>query len=416
MYTREPRNHDPSTFLRLCIALLTLALGGKAWAGSKPPIAILGLEVFDSGTGIDPDTTKAAKELTSALRERAKAGTGPYVPVPGGDKELIDEKLLANCDSEAASCMAAIGSELGADVLMYGKIEKAPPQAGQAFYKVSIKLLNVSRKQLAELDGRDPAGRGLDGVKASTYAKAWYAKLAGITSGGTVVVRANIDRGTVLIDDDAKGSLASGAVTLSGISEGRHTLAIEAKDFQRYEASITVRNGETLSHTATLVEMTKLNPSPTPSKEPISVEGTVATKSERSNVWKPIFIRRDGARGRRGRLHDLRVAQGHHRGPQGLGDVQSGQLPQRRAKMGPDATQHFKSACDAVKLQKIGWAATSVVGVAVIGSFIMAFIRDSGGSSSETNTASRGHHKRRELAITPVVSPDGGGATLRFDW
>jgi hypothetical protein len=48
--------------------LLSLVLGGRAWAGAKPPIAILGLEVLDNGSGIDPDTTKAAKELTVALR------------------------------------------------------------------------------------------------------------------------------------------------------------------------------------------------------------------------------------------------------------------------------------------------------------------------------------------------------------
>jgi hypothetical protein len=34
----------------------------------------------------------------------------------------------------------------------------------------------------------------------------------------------------------------------------------------------------------------------------------------------------------------------------------------------------------------------------------------------EAATASAGHKKRRELAITPIVTPDGGGATLRIDW
>ena len=98
------------------------------------------------GGGIDPETTKAAKELTAALRDRAKAGTGPFTPVQG-EKELIDEKLLNNCDSEAPTCMATIGSGLGAEVLMYGKIEKAT-QGGQGVYKVSINLLSVPRKQL----------------------------------------------------------------------------------------------------------------------------------------------------------------------------------------------------------------------------------------------------------------------------
>jgi len=395
-----------------CIVLLSLVLGRTAWAGGKPPIAILGLEVYDNGSGIDPDTTKAAKELTAALRDRAKAGTGPYVPVPGGEKELIDEKLLNNCDSEAAVCMAAIGTELGADVLMYGKIEKSA-QNGQTIYKVSIKLLNVNRKQLANSTVETLPLADSTGVKASTHAKAWYAKLAGISTGGTVVVRANIDRGTVLIDDDAKGSLASGAVTLSGVTEGRHTLAIEAKDYQRYETSITVRTGETVSHSATLVELSK---GPPPAKDPISVEGTVTT-GPRSNVWKPIFygasVLEAGAIG----FAIYEWQKGNSEGRKILspisynGDSCSGAPP-----AGADNQKHFKAACDAFKLQKVGWWVTGGVGVAVVGSFIMAFVLDSGSSATETKSASVGHRKRRELAITPIVSPNGGGATLRLDW
>src|SRR5580765_6112736 len=152
-----------------CVLLLLLVLGGTAWA--KPTIAILGLEVYDNGSGIDPETTRAAKELTAALRDRAKAGTGPYTPV-GGEKELIDEKLLNNCDSEAPSCMAAIGNELGAEVLMYGKIEKATDK-GQGIYKVSIKLLNVGRKQLTSSTVETLPVAESTGIRATTHAKAW---------------------------------------------------------------------------------------------------------------------------------------------------------------------------------------------------------------------------------------------------
>jgi hypothetical protein len=238
-----------------CVALAVLALvsgSGKAWAAPKPSIAILGLEVYDNGSGIDPETTKAAKELTAALRDRAKTGTGPYAPAQGGDKELIDEKLLNNCDTEAPVCMAAIGTELAADLLMYGKIEKSSQNA-QPTYKVSIKLLYVSRKQLASSTVETLPLVETTGVRAQTHAKNWYSKLVGVTTGGTVVVKANIDRGTVLIDDEAKGNLASGTLTLSGVPEGRHTLAIEAKDYQRYESQITVRNGETTTQMITML-------------------------------------------------------------------------------------------------------------------------------------------------------------------
>src|SRR5262249_47061506 len=202
-----------------CVVLLLVAWGGRAGAGGKPPIAILGLEVYDNGTGIDPETTKAAKDVTAALRERARVPSGPYALVLGGDKELIDEKLLNNCDSEAPSCMAAIGSELGAELLMYGKIEKAA-QNGQTIYKVSIKLLNVPRKQLASSTVETIPTMDASGVKVWTHAKSWYTKLATVSiGGGAVLVRANIDRGTGLLDDDLKGNLASGMFTYTGLSE-----------------------------------------------------------------------------------------------------------------------------------------------------------------------------------------------------
>jgi len=396
------------------MVVLLLVMGGKAWAGGKPPIAILGLEVYDNGGGIDPETTKAAKDLTAALRDRAKAGTGMYAPV-AAEKELIDEKLLNNCDTEAPQCMAAIGTGLSAEALMYGKIERST-QGNTQIYKVSIKLLNVNRKQLVSSIVETLPLSESTGVRASTHAKAWYAKLAGGSSGGTVVVKANIDRGTVMVDDDAKGNLASGALTLNGVSEGRHTLAIEAKDYQRYETSITVRNGETLPHTATLVEMPRKSTGTTkPTGEPLSVEGTVTTKSG-SGIWKPVFYGTAAVEaGAIGYTIYEYVQSGSKADHILAGEIPAGKM---RATQDDCATAvkggRLNSVCGYYDRYTIGWVVSSVVGVAVVGSFYMAFIRDR--DHTEPRTANGGHRKRRELAITPVVTPDGGGATLRFDW
>jgi hypothetical protein len=395
--------------------LLLLAMGGRAWAGGKPPIAILGLEVYDSGSGIDPETTGAAKELTAALRDRARAGTGPFVLGPG-ERELIDEKLLNNCDSEAAPCMAAIGNQLGAEALMYGKIEK-PTQAKPPVYRVSIKLLNVSRKQLVSSIVETIPLSEATGVRASAHAKAWYAKLAGGSTGGTVVVKANIDRGTVLLDDDVKGNLASGTVTLSGVAEGRHTLAIEAKDHQRYATSITVHNGETLPHSATLVEMSKKPGSPTtPTGEPISRAGTVAAKPG-SDIWKPVFYGTAAATVGAAGFSVFAITRSKDEAGQIMESSMT--VTQKDCSGSVDGLSigeqtHLTNACDWHRNQIIGWVVTGVVGAAVVGSFYMAFIRDR--DHAETRTVGGGHRKRRELAITPVVTPDGGGATVRFDW
>lgn len=382
-----------------CVLILLLGFG-RAWAGGKPPIAILGLEVYDNGSGIDPETTRAAKELTAALRDRAKAGTGPFTPVPGGDKELIDEKLLANCDSEAPTCMAAIGTELGAEMLMYGKIEKA----GQT-YKVSIKLLNVNRKQLTSSTVESLPLAESTGVRASTHAKAWYAKLAGSTAGGSVILKANIDRGTVMLDDDLKGNLTSGTLTIPGVPEGRHTLAIEAGGYQRYETSITVRNGEATPMTATMVEMSKRAPAPT--GDPLSVEGTVTTKS-RTNIWKPVFytsvVLGAGAGGYA--IYEWSQAKDAAKGADGDNGDCGGAKDVSGSKL--------HEACGHYKREIVGAVVSGVLGAVAIGSFVMAYVRHSD-ERSDGKTA-LGHRKRRQLAVTPVVTPDGGGATLRFDW
>jgi len=396
-----------------CAVLLLLALSGQATAGGKPPIAILGLEVHDSGSGIDPGTTKAAKDLTAALRDRAKAGTGPFVAVQDGEKELIDEKLLNNCDSEAPSCMAAIGSGLGAEALIYGKIEKSS-LGNRPVYKVSLKLLNVNRKQLisstvetlplaADLRGPDPS------ALAST-AKAWYAKLVGITVGGTVVVRANIDSGTVLVDDEAKGNLASGTLSLSGVAEGRHTLAIEAKDYQRYETSITVRNGETLAHGATLVEMSK-KPL-TPSAEPLSVEGTV-THGSGGNVWKPVFYGTAALTVAAAGFSVFAITKSNSAADK-IGEKNITQKSCGTTLASPADNTSLKDACSWHDRQVLGWVVTGVAGAAALGSFFLAYVRD--GDHTEARSASGGHRKRRELAITPILTPGGGGATVRLDW
>jgi hypothetical protein len=391
---------------------MLLLLGGTASAGGKPAIAILGLEVRDSGTGVDPATTRAARELTVALRDRAKAGTGPFAPVQDGDKELIDEKLLNNCDSEAPLCMATIGSALGAEALVYGKIERSAQG-----YKVWLKLLSVSRRQLVSSTQETlplaPGGKEPDASALAALARTWYGKLVAYTGGGTVVVKANIDRGTVMIDDEAKGNLASGALSIAGVAEGRHTLAIEAKDFQRYETSITVKNGETLAHSATLVEQVK-KPPPVVSKEPISREGTVA-RAAPSGLWKPLaFGSSVVALGSAGFAVFAITKSRNAAAEIGVPGIDQSKCKTNPFPDGDGNLGRLNDACDWRTRQLVGWVVTGVAGAVALGSFYMAYMRD--GDDSHDQAAQRGRRKRRELAITPILIPGGGGATVRLDW
>ena len=98
----------------LGVALL-MAATATAHA-DRPKVCILGVEVV--GDGIDVESIKVGNNLTNALRVRPNATPTPYQITPNCNKELADEKVIKNCGSEDPSCMSAIGTDLGADVLI----------------------------------------------------------------------------------------------------------------------------------------------------------------------------------------------------------------------------------------------------------------------------------------------------------
>ena len=119
-----------------------LALGfGAETAFAKPKVEILGLEVINPGGGqLDPAVNTVAKELTDAFRARApKAGPGKYELAPNSEKELVDEKLIGNCDTELPACMVPIGQAVRAEFMIYGRMHK---EGGN--YVIDLVLLNVT--------------------------------------------------------------------------------------------------------------------------------------------------------------------------------------------------------------------------------------------------------------------------------
>jgi len=227
--------------------VLALALAHHAAAAGKPTVAILGLEVIDDGSGIDAKTTQFAKELTEELRKRPKAGTGPYSLAPGSEKDLLELKLLSGCENEGKDCMAAIGNDLAADRLLFGKIEKR----GNG-YQVSLKLLNIGTKAFEKSVSDIVPFTEATGANLASWGKRLYAKLTGVTDQGTLVIKANVDRGTVYVDNQVKGNLSGGQARIAGLPEGKYKVAIEAEGHLRYEANVDVGAGGETVHNAEL--------------------------------------------------------------------------------------------------------------------------------------------------------------------
>jgi len=222
-------------------------LGLPAAAQAKPSIAVLGLEVKSDGASIDEQTTKVASSLTAALRKRARMPTGPYRLAPNSNKDLLELKLLSDCADEGKGCMSQIGTELKADRLLYGRIKRR-----KSGYQVSLDLLNVelqsmerSTSEIIPFSEATP-----DGVKR--WARSLYNRLTGIPEQGTLVIQANVDKGTVYIDGEVKTSLSAGSARITGLSEGSHTVGIESDGYETYGGEISITGGETEDISVTL--------------------------------------------------------------------------------------------------------------------------------------------------------------------
>ncbi|MDX2088366.1 MAG: carboxypeptidase-like regulatory domain-containing protein [Kofleriaceae bacterium] len=388
--------------LLLAVVLLGAA-GATAFAG-RPTIAVLGLEVVDAGGQIDQASTGVARDLTEGLRSRAKVGSGPFQLQPGSDKELIDEKLIKNCDNEAIPCMAQIGKDLGADFLMYGQLRKASDG-----YVVTLNLLNVGKKKfekakaplLIPFDKKDPQALQEAARKA-------YNDLSGITDAGTLVVKANTPNGTVFVDDTARAQLVNGAATVGPLPEGRYRVAVEAEGYKRSEEMVvTMRSGETVTQDVKLVVVDR------------EYSGTTSSAGG-SGAWKGAFAVSTVVTAASGALWiygwKKLPTQAELQASGAPAGYDESRCP-RKEDFGTSGNKTIDDACSGYSLSKWGIVGVSVGGVAMAFTGYMAFMR-SGGEARPVGMSTTGRRTKRkkELAITPILSPDGGGATFRLDW
>jgi hypothetical protein len=224
---------------RVLITVVTLlGLAVARPAAAKPSIAILGLEVIEETDTPDAKAAQFAESLTNALRARARL-SGPYTLAAGSDKTLVEMKLLSGCDNEGNACMAGIGGELVADHLIYGKIEKSGSN-----YQVSLKLLSVDSKSIERTTSDlAPISDG-SGSAMTALGKKLYAKITGASNQGTLLIKANVERGQVFLDGESKAKIVGGSARIEGLSAGDYKLRIETDCYITYDGKVTVEGGK----------------------------------------------------------------------------------------------------------------------------------------------------------------------------
>jgi hypothetical protein len=203
-----------------------------AQAAADVPIAVLGIEASDA-----PDAL--ASGLTDALRQRV-TGTKGFRLVPGRD--LVEVKLVFSCPDEAPSCMAQAGKSLGATKLIFGSVKKS---IGDSFL-VTLKLLDANRsivdafvaEQISKAQATGPALRG--------PVQKWFATLTGQGGAGIIKVKSDVIGAAVTLDGNPSGILGTEDLVLSGVTPGKHEVAISKAGYEPARREVSVGSGETI--------------------------------------------------------------------------------------------------------------------------------------------------------------------------
>ncbi|MBA3394919.1 MAG: PEGA domain-containing protein [Deltaproteobacteria bacterium] len=407
----------------LPLVLLFLACFGSVAMAAKQKVAILGIEAVVGANGkIDDADTQVAKDLTAALRSRASASATYTLSTE--NRELVDEKLMNNCGGEHPNCMAPIGAQMNVDVLLFGKIE-----ATGSGYKVTLKLVSVGkRQQLSSLPNEMLPLKDTKGPALASWARTAYKKLTGEDSDGSLVIKANAERGTVLINGERKGNLTSGQATIS-LGEGRYRVAVEAEGYQLWEEKdVTIRAGEPTTKAVELTKATPGSPVDVINPQPDPIQGRENTVSHRNNktmfkvaaavglggaaiggvVWGITYF---------GPISSYQNAElGEYMGTRdSSGKVGSGQCGNSSNRFtNPSDQSKFEDACSGYSRTK--WLIPTTIGLGVIGAGALIYIMVSSDDTEERPAMTGRRAKKRQFAVTPIVSPETAGATVQIDW
>jgi hypothetical protein len=434
----------PLLILATCLASLTAQ---AQLAAAKPKVAVLGLEVSgDSAT--DQKATEAAKVLTRELRREANRSDGPFDLAPNSGKDLLEMKLLSDCSDEGRRCMSEIGKQLRAQRLIYGKLERT-----RRGYAVELRLLDTESAQLLkELDETVTQGEVAATGGLQRRARALYAKLTGAGEEGSLSITSNAERGTVYVDGGIRTSLSAGSARVSGLTEGVHSIAIEAPGFDRYETEVDIAAGANRSMRARLKEAVA-----TGGEEPSGGEVEAAAVRPggtwRIAAWGGVIATVGAGAGWaysgltvRGEEKDIKAASStYSEFTPGPGLEPSKITTEKTDKNGnptvddactsyapgetsgppndprPGAVREILSSCDKAKrhrtLVNLVWIPATAAAALFTGFAIYkGYIAPGKMTRTEREAAARKHRKPSRLTVAPAIGPNllGAGLELQF--
>jgi hypothetical protein len=208
---------------------------------AKQRIAILGVEPIDSDKTTQGRTARFAKLLTEGMRNQVTTGATSYDMALNSQRDLTEVKLVSDCLDESVGCLASIGRDLRADILVFGHIEKKKGE-----YLITVTSLVVASKSPGPLnlsrgipveDGTDDlmrtVGSELFGPGGGPAGPGNPPPPLPAPPSATLIVQTNVTTGTVFVNGEAKTTITNGSATVKGLPEGPVEVAIESPGFVR---------------------------------------------------------------------------------------------------------------------------------------------------------------------------------------
>lgn len=427
----------------LLTLLLVLVVGLCARTGvasAKPKVVVLGLEVLDKGS--PKSSLDAARQVTEGLRAAGRSG-GPF-DMSDAQREFADEKVINGCESESRECLSKMATTLSANALMYGKVQLAD---GKKSFQVTVWLLSLEKNAIKSTTATISASSSA-GDQVALGKKLYGDLTGGITppptpQPGSFALKLKAKSGTVYINGEARGQIQDGEYKSPQLAEGEYKVRVEAEGFKKWEDTIKVKSGQGNQLDVKLDEQAKDPIKPPPGDEedkagrgvigggtkdgdPFKLESrenTVSKGSSRTG-WKIAAI--GGAAVAAGAgvwwgLEYRNIKIEKERIPKGVSfgsfqfepDCSDAAAEAELGDSGGTAREAWTSAC---KSSKNTFRAGILVGVggvvALVGTY-MGFIRS---SEAPPSSVVHGRARKPRFALTPMVSPDGGGATFRLDF
>lgn len=190
-------------------------------------------------SNVDGDVD-AAEYLNEALRAEAKKISGWKV---SKNPATIDQMILAfDCDRPTARCLSEIAPGIGADILIFGSLERA---VSDNVFIVKLSRFDADKKSVTKSVDENVLSSQLSSSNVNKIAKKLVGLVAGTIATGEILVISN-PNSTVTLDGNYLGVTNSdGRLLVRDVEVGRQELKITDSNGAVSTQKVQVSPGET---------------------------------------------------------------------------------------------------------------------------------------------------------------------------